>query len=99
MVLAVPPSKLNQLLEICEIEEVEVSIIGTFTGDKRLKVHYHGEVVADLDMAFLHDGRPDRVMEAVWQAPTAEAIEAYLAQMQRLGAQTEPASPPADLDA
>ncbi len=83
MVLAVPPAKLAQLLEICEIEEVEASIIGTFTGDKRLKVAYHGEVVADLDMAFLHDGRPDRTLDAVWQTPTADDIAAYVAQMQR----------------
>lgn len=85
MVLAVPPAKLNQLLEICEIEEVEVSILGAFTGDKRLKVAYHGEVVADLEMAFLHDGRPDRTLEAVWQAPTSHEIATYVDQMRRVG--------------
>lgn len=70
MVLAVPPDKLKELLDLCAIEEVEASIIGTFTDAKRLHVTYHDHVVADLDMAFLHDGRPERTLEAVWQAPT-----------------------------
>ncbi len=66
MVLAVPPEHLDDLLAICAIEEVEASVIGSFTSDKRLVVSYHGEVVADLDMAFLHNGRPGRRLEAVW---------------------------------
>jgi phosphoribosylformylglycinamidine synthase II len=66
MILAVPPENLAALLDICEIEEVEASIIGTFSGDQRLVVTYHGQVVADLAMEFLHTGRPDRVLEAVW---------------------------------
>jgi phosphoribosylformylglycinamidine synthase len=81
MVLAVPPAKLEQLLEICGIEEVEASILGTFTGDKRLKVSYRGAVVADLAMAFLHDGRPERTLDAIWRSPEAEEIAAYLKQM------------------
>ncbi len=66
MVLAVPPEKLDELLEICAIEEVEASIIGTFTADHRLTVTYHKQIVADMDMTFLHDGRPPRTLEAVW---------------------------------
>jgi phosphoribosylformylglycinamidine synthase subunit PurSL len=66
MVLAVPPGKLDELLEICAIEEVEASIIGTFTADHRLTVSYHGQIVAGMDMAFLHEGRPARTMDAVW---------------------------------
>ncbi|HEU5383155.1 MAG TPA: phosphoribosylformylglycinamidine synthase subunit PurL [Ktedonobacteraceae bacterium] len=99
MVLAVPPSKLNALLEICAIEEVETSIIGTFTGDKRLKVTYHGEPVADLDMAFLHEGRPDRAMDATWQPPSTAAITAYLAQMTRADALSEISATPVEPDA
>ena len=66
MILAVPPEKLDALLELCAIEEVEASIIGTFTADQRLTVSYHGQVVANLDMYFLHKGRPARTLEAVW---------------------------------
>jgi phosphoribosylformylglycinamidine synthase II len=66
MVLAVPPEHIDDLLELCAIEEVEASIIGTFTDDHRLTVTYHGQVVANLTMDFLHHGRPNRTLEAVW---------------------------------
>ncbi len=72
MVLAVPEQNLDALLQICAIEEVEASILGTFTDDSRLTVNYDGETVASIDMAFLHDGQPDRVLEAVW-TPVASA--------------------------
>jgi len=71
MVLAVPPNSLQQLLAICAIEEVEASIIGTFTDDHRLVVTSYGEIVADMDMSFLHDGRPNRRLEAVYTIETA----------------------------
>jgi phosphoribosylformylglycinamidine synthase subunit PurSL len=67
MVLAVPPEHLETLQAICATEEVEASVIGTFTDDHRLVVMYNGQTVADMDMAFLHDGRPDRRLEAVWR--------------------------------
>ncbi|MGZ3617946.1 MAG: phosphoribosylformylglycinamidine synthase subunit PurL, partial [Ktedonobacteraceae bacterium] len=66
MILAVPPEKLDALLELCTIEEVEASIIGIFTADQRLTMSYHGQVVANMDMHFLHEGRPSRTLEAVW---------------------------------
>ncbi|HLH62832.1 MAG TPA: phosphoribosylformylglycinamidine synthase subunit PurL [Ktedonobacteraceae bacterium] len=76
MVLAVPPDHLTDLLEICTLEEVEASVIGSFTGDKRLVVSYHGEVVADLDMVFLHKGRPRRRLEATWTGRQETPISA-----------------------
>ena len=66
MVLAVPPECLDELLEICEIEEVEASIIGTFTNSHHLVVTYQGTIVANLEMQFLHDGRPEKTLEAFW---------------------------------
>ncbi|GCF11793.1 phosphoribosylformylglycinamidine synthase subunit PurL [Dictyobacter arantiisoli] len=69
MILAVPPAHLNELLEICEIEEVEASILGTFTGDHRLTLTYDGQVVADMDMEFLHHGIPAKTLPAIWQRP------------------------------
>src|SRR5947209_15408775 len=66
MVLAVAPLHLEELLELCEIEEVEASVIGRFTDDHRLTVTYQGQVVASMDMEFLHNGRPGRTLEAVW---------------------------------
>ncbi len=69
MVLAVPSEHLDELLAICAIEEVEASIIGVFTDDHRLTVTYRGQVVADLAMEFLHDGRPGRMLAALWSSP------------------------------
>ncbi|HEX3641576.1 MAG TPA: phosphoribosylformylglycinamidine synthase subunit PurS, partial [Ktedonobacteraceae bacterium] len=66
MILAVPPSALNELLEICAIEEVEASVLGSFTNDHRLKLTYHGQTVADMDMTFLHNGIPRKRLEAIW---------------------------------
>lgn len=66
MILAVPPATLDELLEICAIEEVEASVLGSFTSDHRLKLTYHGQIVADMDMAFLHHGLPRKRLEAVW---------------------------------
>ncbi|GAC1398283.1 MAG: phosphoribosylformylglycinamidine synthase subunit PurL [Ktedonobacteraceae bacterium] len=71
MVLAVPSAHLDALLELCAIEEVEASILGTFTDDHRLTVTYHEQTVASIDMAFLHDGRPNRTLEAEWK-PASE---------------------------
>ncbi|MDV2989721.1 MAG: phosphoribosylformylglycinamidine synthase subunit PurL [Dehalogenimonas sp.] len=58
MVLAVPPQHFARLEEICRGEGVEVSAIGEFTDDKKLKLHYKNHQVCDLDMDFLHEGRP-----------------------------------------
>ena len=66
MILAVPPSALDELLAICAIEEVEACVLGSFTSDHRLKLTYHGQIVADMDMTFLHDGIPRKRLEAVW---------------------------------
>ena len=66
MILAVPSSALNELLEICAIEEVEASVLGSFTNDHRLKLTYHGQTVADMDMNFLHNGLPRKHLEAIW---------------------------------
>jgi len=78
MVLAVPPEHLGELLEICEIEEVEASIIGTFTDNHRLVVTYQGNTVANIEMEFLHEGRPDRTLEAVWTRDSSSHTLTYI---------------------
>ncbi|HWQ14667.1 MAG TPA: phosphoribosylformylglycinamidine synthase subunit PurL [Roseiflexaceae bacterium] len=66
MVLAVPPERLPALLELCASEDVEATVIGRFTDTGRLLVTYRGAMVVDLDMHFLHEGRPQRHLDAVW---------------------------------
>jgi phosphoribosylformylglycinamidine synthase II len=69
MLLAVPPDKLEQILAIFRNEDVEATVIGTFTDNKRLQLYYQNNLVGDLDMAFLHGGLPQLQREAAWQPP------------------------------
>ena len=58
MVLAVPPENLDAVLKIFAGENVEATVIGRFTNDKKLHLRYNGQQVGELDMDFLHDGLP-----------------------------------------
>ncbi len=69
MVIAVPPENLDELIEICEAEFVEATVLGSFTDTHRLQVFYEGRIVADLEMAFLHNGLPQPIKQAVWDPP------------------------------
>ena len=67
MVIAVPPEHLEALLKICEAESVEATVLGKFTDTHQLRVYYAGELAAELDMEFLHDGLPRLTKKAVWK--------------------------------
>lgn len=69
MVLAVPPEHLGELRDRCDRHGVEMTDLGAFTGDGRLVVRHDGRRVADLDLGFLHDGRPRRELVARAPAP------------------------------
>jgi len=69
MLLAVPPDKIDRLLELFRNDDVETTVIGEFTDDRRLRLFYDGNLVADLDMAFLHKGLPQLERVAAWQPP------------------------------
>lgn len=70
--LAVEPAKLDELLALGREMEVELTDIGYFTSDGSLDVRFDGESVARLDMEFLHNGVPRKVLEAEWSKPTAQ---------------------------
>ena len=69
MVLAVPPDCIDELLSLFASEDVEAAVIGEFTSDQRLQLFYQGNLVGDLSMQFLHQGRPQVKIEAVWEPP------------------------------
>jgi phosphoribosylformylglycinamidine synthase len=71
MVLSVPEEHWEEFFELCRCEGVEATIIGRFVDSGRLLLRYEGQQVADLDMKFLHGGRPPVVREAFYQAPPA----------------------------
>jgi len=69
MVLAVKPQNLKAIMKIFADENVEATLIGKFTGDKKLTLRYNGQKVGELDMQFLHEGLPKYSRKAIWQTP------------------------------
>lgn len=69
MVMAVPGDCVEELISLFASEDVEATVIGEFTDDKRLRLSYRGSLVCNIDMEFLHEGMPQLEMEAVWQPP------------------------------
>ncbi|MDI9433689.1 MAG: phosphoribosylformylglycinamidine synthase subunit PurL [Planctomycetota bacterium] len=77
MVIAVKPENREAILRIFESENVEATVIGRFTNDRKLRLRYNGQQVAELDMDFLHDGVPKYSRKAIWAAPAlSEPAEA-----------------------
>ncbi|HWQ65706.1 MAG TPA: AIR synthase-related protein [Methanospirillum sp.] len=75
MTLAVPPENLNEFLDLLRRREVEATVIGTFTDTGRCVVEFHGSVVMDIDLAFLHDGMPEKHLHTVHTAFVATGTE------------------------
>ena len=69
MVVAVPPTRLPRLQELADHWEVELSVLGEFTGDRALHVRYEGQTVAQLPMDFVHHGWPRPELNAVHREP------------------------------
>jgi phosphoribosylformylglycinamidine synthase len=72
MVVAVPPERLERLLAVCDEEDVEASVIGTFTDTGKLVLRHGATVHGELDLAFMHEGLPVFEREAVWNPPVLE---------------------------
>lgn len=69
MVLAVRPENREAILKMFESENVEATVIGRFTSDRKLRLRYQGQQVAELDMDFLHNGVPKYSRQAIWTTP------------------------------
>ena len=69
MVIAVRPENLDAIKKIFDSENVQSTIIGRFTSDRKLVLHYNGQKVGELDMEFLHNGVPKYSRKAVWKNP------------------------------
>jgi len=70
MVVAVSPDKVSALQELCDTFDTELTDIGAFTGEGRLIVRYGKSPVVNMDNEFLHDGIPQRQLNAVIGKPT-----------------------------
>ncbi len=69
MVVGVPPENREELLAVFDAEDVEATVIGRFTDDRMLRVTYGGNLVAELEMEFLHHGLPRFRGTARWEPP------------------------------
>jgi len=69
MVIAVKPENLDEIMSIFEGENVQATVIGKFTDDKKLRLRYDGQLVCEMDMEFLHNGVPKYSRKAVWNTP------------------------------
>ena len=69
MVLAVPPKRIEEIVDLFHSEGVEATVIGRFTRDKRLHLMYQGHEVGGLEMDFLHKGLPRPLKKAHWAQP------------------------------
>ncbi|MBU6323823.1 MAG: phosphoribosylformylglycinamidine synthase [Patescibacteria group bacterium] len=64
MTLAVPKAKWKTLQELFEKRGVESTVIGRFTTSGRCVVRHGKKKLMDMDMDFLHDGRPKERQES-----------------------------------
>jgi phosphoribosylformylglycinamidine synthase II len=53
MLITVPPENLEHVMAIFEKEDVQATATGKLTEERRLKLNYNGERVADMEMQFL----------------------------------------------
>ncbi|MBN2461271.1 MAG: phosphoribosylformylglycinamidine synthase [Candidatus Cloacimonetes bacterium] len=72
MILVVTDDKKEILFKLAADREVELSDIGTFTDTGFLDVRYNNKRVALLDLEFLHEGVPQKMLEAEWIKPDLE---------------------------
>ena len=58
MVFAVPPENVDEMIRLCDEEDVQSTIIGEYTDTKRLELTYDGKIICDIEMDFMHNGCP-----------------------------------------
>ena len=73
--LVVEPEKMAEITSLGQEMEVELTDIGYFTADGFLDVRFDGTPVARLNMEFLHEGVPRKILEAEWTKPAAAEPE------------------------
>jgi phosphoribosylformylglycinamidine synthase II len=73
MVLAVPAAALDPMAELAAARDVEMTVLGEFTGDRVLRILNDEMTVGELDCKFLHGGIPRQRLEAEWVPPVTQA--------------------------
>ncbi len=73
MSLVIEPGSEAALFALARLHDVELSVIGRFTGDGFLDVRCGGCPIARLNMEFLHHGVPRKTLFAEWKQPKLSA--------------------------
>jgi phosphoribosylformylglycinamidine synthase len=76
MTLVVEEKQLIELFNVADEMEVELSDIGLFTQTGYLDVCYKGKKIAYIELDFLHNGVPRKILDAEWSK--SELVESKL---------------------
>ncbi len=66
MTLSVSEENLQEFLNLMEKRGVEATVIGVFNETNRAIVKYNGDKILDIDMTFLHDGVPKKILTSTY---------------------------------
>lgn len=69
MTLSIPSEKLAEFEALMAKRGVESTVIGEFTDNGRCLVKFNGTPIMDLEMNFLHDGLPRKILKTVYTKP------------------------------
>jgi len=64
MILFISKKKLQQFLTLARMHSVESSVIGEVTNTGNLELRYFGKQVGNINLKFLHNGLPKRILTA-----------------------------------
>jgi len=74
MVLSVPEKNWEEVRQLCANESVEATVIGKFEPTGRLVLKYEDNIVCDLTMKLLHEGRPPVIREAEYKPAATQPL-------------------------
>lgn len=69
MTLVIEEKNIDKIMQLAEEYEVELTDIGSFNSDGFLKILFHNNIIAYLELDFLHNGLPQKILEAEWKKP------------------------------
>ena len=64
MTYAIPAENVERFLELYKRRGVEATVVGRFTDSGRARVNYAGRAVMDIDLDFLHNGLPQKILSS-----------------------------------
>ncbi len=72
MTLAIPPEKLAEFEKLMAKRGVESTVIGEFTDSGHAVVKFKDEAIMDLEMQFLHEGLPRKILKTCYTIPAGK---------------------------